>query len=70
MQLAGAPLVGTERELMESAIALARKGLFNLDMTATEVDEIVQAFRRHDRQRLSAQIAAQDMHAGEAVKFG
>ncbi len=67
MQLAGAQLAGTEREVMESAIALARKGLFNLDMTASEVDDIVQSFRRHDRKRLSAQITAQDVYAGDGA---
>jgi glutathione-regulated potassium-efflux system protein KefB len=53
------------REVRESAIAMARAALDKVEITETEIDDLEDRFRVNDRQRLSDQVAQNDLHAGD-----
>ncbi len=61
--LAGAPVAGVVREVMESAVSLARLALDQLEVSREEISRAVERYRLHDRQRLAAQIDAGDLRA-------
>lgn len=70
LKLKAAPHAGLQREVMESAINLARQGLAAVDVDAWEIEQTIDEFRRRDKQRLSAQHETQDMHAADHLTFG
>lgn len=70
LALKNAPIAGAQRELIESAIKMGRVGLVKIGNDETLVDRVVEEFRRRDIERLKAQAAAGDMHAGMHLSFG
>jgi len=61
--LRGAPLNGVVREVMESAVELARQALDCLGIDGTAIDRTEAQYRASDRERLDAQFETGDLHA-------
>ena len=61
--LRGAPLNGVVREVMESAVELARQALDCLGIDGTAIDRTEAKYRASDRERLDAQFETGDLHA-------
>ena len=69
MRMAGAPVAGTVRELLESAVVMAREAMLNLGVDSEEVSRTENEYRRRDRERLHAQTVTNDLHAKQEVMF-
>ena len=69
MALDGAGLAGTVREVYESAIAMGIMALQALECTSDEVRDIERAYRLTDMERLTRQIAENDVRAGQELRF-
>jgi len=65
MKLAGADIAFQVRELRESAIAMGRAALAELDTDEGEIEDLEKHYRDNDMARLEAQIEADDIHAGQ-----
>ena len=65
MKLAGTDIAFQVRELRESAIAMGRAALAQLDTDEGEIKQLELEYRKNDMTRLDAQIEADDMHAGQ-----
>ncbi|MGE0180563.1 MAG: sodium:proton exchanger, partial [Sphingomonas sp.] len=63
LKLKGAPVAGTVREVLESAIKMARLAMESAGIDEQEIDRTESLYRARDRERLKAQIAAGDMAA-------
>jgi glutathione-regulated potassium-efflux system protein KefB len=59
--LAGAPVAGTVREVLDSAVAMGRKALDHLGLDQEQIDQAEEFFRSRDRERLREQIASGDI---------
>ncbi len=59
-----------QREVFESAVAMGRAALHSLRIADREVARVEQEYRRRDNERLKAQSAAGDLHAGVERSFG
>ncbi len=64
MKMAGAPVAGTVREVLESAVVMARQAMENLGVDSEEISRTESDYRRRDAERLQAQTESQDMYAG------
>lgn len=64
MRMDGARVAGAVREVMESAVQLARLALAELGVDEDEVDRAERAFRERDAERLRAQTDTGDVRAG------
>jgi len=63
LKLKGAPVAGVVRELLESAVKMARLAMEAAGIDAEEIDRTEALYRKRDRERLRAQIEAGDMSA-------
>lgn len=70
MRLSDGPAEKLTREVMESAIVMAREGLVSKGLSARSVEEIIDEYRKRDHQRLIAQKESGDMYAGMEMSFG
>jgi len=64
IRLHGAPANYVMREVMESAVAMARMSLENLGLGQDEIERAEDAFRANDRDRLREQLASGDVRTG------
>lgn len=69
MKMGTAPVAGTVREVMESAVVMARAAMQNLGVDSEEIGRTEDEYRRRDAERLRAQTDANDMHAGRNQMF-
>lgn len=65
MKLADADLTFQVRELRESAIAMGRAALEQVDTDESEIERLERDYRENDMARLASQIEADDLHAGK-----
>lgn len=65
MKLAGTDVAFQVRELRESAIAMGRAALVQIDTDESAVERIESDYREADMARLASQIEADDLHAGK-----
>jgi glutathione-regulated potassium-efflux system protein KefB len=63
LRMKGAPVQGIVREVLESAVVLARKALDGLGLSLEEIDKAESDYRARDRERLKLQHEAGDLHA-------
>lgn len=69
MRMNGAPMTGIVREVMESAIAMARKALSAVGVDQGEIEKTEAAYRDRDVERLKAQKETGDIRAGRELMF-
>ncbi len=69
MKMAGAPVAGITREVMESAVSMARAAMQNLGVDSEDIGKTEDEYRKRDSERLKAQTEANDMHAGSERMF-
>ena len=62
-----APVAGAVREVLESAVKMARQALAALDVPRDEIDRAEEIYRSSDRERLRLQVEAQDIRAARAI---
>ena len=62
--------VKIRREVLESAICLARDTLEALDCDEAKIERVVDEYRRRDLERMRLQREAGDLHAGSSMSFG
>ena len=67
IKLKGAPVDGVVREVLESAVKMARMALTSLGVEDTEIDRTEDLYRRKDKERLRAQVAAGDIRAARDI---
>jgi glutathione-regulated potassium-efflux system protein KefB len=63
LKLRGAPVAGIVRELLESAVKMARLAMESAGVDIEEIDRTEDLYRARDRERLKAQIETGDMRA-------
>ena len=63
VNLRDAPLKSVAREVLESAVALARSALEGLGASLEDIDRAEDTYRSRDRERLSVQLATGDLRA-------
>jgi glutathione-regulated potassium-efflux system protein KefB len=61
LKLKGAPVAGTVRELLESAVKMARLAMMSAGVDEEQIDRTEALYRKRDHERLKAQIAAGDL---------
>lgn len=66
VKLKGAPMAGSVRETLESAVAMARQALSDVGVDSEEIARTEAAYRTRDLDRLKAQAVDGDMHAGDS----
>ncbi|MDT8760958.1 cation:proton antiporter [Sphingomonas psychrotolerans] len=64
MKMKGAPIAGAVRELLESAIVMARRAMDAVGVTEQEIDKTEAEYRRRDYERLKLQRETGDIRAG------
>jgi CPA2 family monovalent cation:H+ antiporter-2/glutathione-regulated potassium-efflux system protein KefB len=64
MKMKGAPIAGAVRELLESAIVMARRAMDAVGVTVQEIDKTEAEYRRRDFERLKLQRETGDIRAG------
>jgi CPA2 family monovalent cation:H+ antiporter-2/glutathione-regulated potassium-efflux system protein KefB len=64
MKMKGAPIAGAVRELLESAIVMARRAMAAVGVTEQEIDKTEAEYRRRDYERLKLQRETGDIRAG------
>ncbi|HEU0045043.1 cation:proton antiporter [Sphingomonas sp.] len=67
IKLAGAPMEYAVREVLESAVAMARRALLSVGVDGPDIDRAEDLYRKNDRERLRAQIDAGDIRAAREV---
>ncbi|MEZ5708677.1 MAG: monovalent cation:proton antiporter-2 (CPA2) family protein [Blastomonas sp.] len=70
LKLKDAPICGAQRELIESAIKMARTGLVKIGTDEVLADRVIEEYRRRDMARLKLQADEGDMRAGMHLSFG
>ncbi|EJU09843.1 cation:proton antiporter [Novosphingobium resinovorum] len=63
VRLKDAPIASMAREVMESAVVLARKALKGLDVALGDIDRAEQMYRKSDKERLTVQYEGGDVRA-------
>jgi CPA2 family monovalent cation:H+ antiporter-2/glutathione-regulated potassium-efflux system protein KefB len=63
LKLKGAPIAGIVREVLESAIKMARLAMESVGVDLQEIDRTEELYRSRDRERLKAQLASGDIRA-------
>jgi glutathione-regulated potassium-efflux system protein KefB len=63
MKMAGAPIAGTVREVIESAICMARLAMAEIGVDDESIDNTETDYRDRDARRLKRQTETGDMHA-------
>lgn len=69
MRMKGAPIAGAVRELMESAVVMARRAMEAVGVDGTEIDRTEAEYRRRDYERLKVQRETGDLRAGRDGMF-
>jgi CPA2 family monovalent cation:H+ antiporter-2/glutathione-regulated potassium-efflux system protein KefB len=69
IKLKGAPLAGVVREVLESAIVMARRAMDAVGVDGAEIDKTEAEYRRTDIARLKAQKETGDLYAGRDGLF-
>ncbi|AQR72409.1 cation:proton antiporter [Sphingomonas sp. LM7] len=64
MRMKGAPIAGAVRELLESAIVMARRAMGAIGVNEQEIDKTEAEYRRRDYERLKVQKETGDLRAG------
>ena len=67
IKLAGAPVEYAVREVLESAVVMARRALASVGVDGPDIDRAEDRYRRNDRERLRAQVEAGDIRAAREV---
>ena len=63
LKLRGAPVAGVVREVLESAVRMARLAMESVGVDREEIDRTEALYRQRDRERLKAQLATGDIRA-------
>ncbi len=63
INLKGAPVAGVVRELLESAVKMARMAMESAGVDAEEIERTENLYRLRDRERLKAQVESGDLRA-------
>jgi CPA2 family monovalent cation:H+ antiporter-2/glutathione-regulated potassium-efflux system protein KefB len=63
VRLRGAPAAGVVREVLDSAVRMARMAMQSLGVAEAEIDRTEDLYRARDRERLKAQLESGDLHA-------
>nr|WP_277923050.1 cation:proton antiporter [Sphingomonas sp. CARO-RG-8B-R24-01] len=63
IKLKGAPVDGVVREVLESAVRMARLALLKVGVDPSEIDRTEDLYRHKDKERLKAQVEAGDIRA-------
>ncbi|WP_312486934.1 cation:proton antiporter [Sphingomonas sp.] len=63
LRLKGGPAAHIVREVLESAVKMARLALGSLKIDRTEIDRIETMYRARDKERLAAQLESGNLHA-------
>ncbi|HKR23752.1 MAG TPA: cation:proton antiporter [Allosphingosinicella sp.] len=63
LKLKGAPVAGVVREVLDSAVKMARLAMESVGVDVEEIDRSEDLYRRRDRERLKAQIESGDIRA-------
>ena len=63
IKLRGVPVEYVVREVLESAVSMARRALGALGVEAVQIDRTEQLYRARDKERLHAQVEAGDLRA-------
>jgi CPA2 family monovalent cation:H+ antiporter-2/glutathione-regulated potassium-efflux system protein KefB len=69
MKMKGAPIAGAVRELLESAIVMARRAMEAVGVDGQEIDKTEAEYRRRDYERLNLQKEAGDIYAAREIMF-
>jgi CPA2 family monovalent cation:H+ antiporter-2/glutathione-regulated potassium-efflux system protein KefB len=63
LKLKGAPVAGVVREVLDSAVRMARMAMESVGIDAEEIDRTEDLYRARDRERLKVQIETGDIRA-------
>jgi len=63
LKLKGAPVAGVVREVLDSAVRMARMAMESVGVDIEEIDRTEDLYRARDRERLKAQIESGDLRA-------
>ena len=63
LKLKGSPVAGVVRELLDSAVRMARMALDNVGISAEQIDRTEDLYRKRDNERLRAQFETGDLRA-------
>ncbi|TXC65040.1 sodium:proton exchanger [Sphingosinicella ginsenosidimutans] len=63
LKLRGAPIAGAVREVLDSAVRMARMAMESVGVAEEEIDRTENLYRARDRERLKAQIETGDLRA-------
>ena len=63
LKLKGAPVAGVVREVLDSAVRMARQAMAAVGIDADEIDRTEDLYRKRDRERLKIQLEAGDLRA-------
>jgi CPA2 family monovalent cation:H+ antiporter-2/glutathione-regulated potassium-efflux system protein KefB len=69
MKMKGAPIAGAVRELLESAVVMARRAMEAVGVDGQEIDKTEAEYRRRDAARLEVQKESGDIYAGRDGMF-
>ncbi|MFC4254313.1 sodium:proton exchanger [Altererythrobacter xixiisoli] len=67
LRLHDAPVENVTREVLESAMSMARLALDRLGLSVEEIDRAEMIYRTHDQDRLDRQIDSGDLHAAREI---
>ena len=67
IKLANAPMEYAVREVLESAVTMARRALECVGVDGPDIDRAEDRYRRNDKERLQAQVASGDLRAARDV---
>lgn len=69
MKMKGAPIAGAVREMLESAIVMARRAMDAVGVDAAEIEKTEAEYRRRDYERLKLQRETGDIYAARDSMF-
>jgi glutathione-regulated potassium-efflux system protein KefB len=69
MKMNGAPIAGAVREMLESAVVMARRAMDAVGVDQMEIDKTEAEYRRRDTARLQLQKDTNDVYAGRDIAF-
>lgn len=69
MKMKGAPIAGAVREMLESAIVMARRAMDAVGVDGAEIDKTEAEYRRRDFERLKLQRETGDLYAARDSMF-
>jgi CPA2 family monovalent cation:H+ antiporter-2/glutathione-regulated potassium-efflux system protein KefB len=69
LKLRDAPIAGAVREVLDSAVRMARMAMAKVGVGIEEIDRTEDLYRSRDRERLKAQLKANDLRAQTAPMF-